>query len=99
MLRKLERIAPVTAIRRDSDRQAWADYLPISQIVERANRCIYILREVELPDQGNGEVVAHAVMVVPAHTSSNWVMYPPTLPSARRSKSMRGPKAARGRRR
>ncbi|MCA9469258.1 MAG: metallophosphoesterase family protein, partial [Nitrospira sp.] len=37
VLRTLETIAPVVAVRGNNDRQTWADSLPLSQVVEQGN--------------------------------------------------------------
>jgi len=45
VLRTLETIAPVIAVRGNNDRGAWADDLPLTQVVEQTKRFLYVLHE------------------------------------------------------
>lgn len=46
----LEQVAPVTAIRGNIDRQAWAQCFPETEVVELAGLHIYIIHDVEVLD-------------------------------------------------
>jgi uncharacterized protein len=46
VLRGLERIAPVIAVRGNNDRGPWADKLPLTEAVELGGASIYVLHDV-----------------------------------------------------
>lgn len=57
VLEELGRIAPVTAVRGNNDRDAWADELPHDEVIEVGDLFIYTLhdlKEIELSPAGAG---------------------------------------------
>jgi hypothetical protein len=50
VLRALEAVAPVTAVRGNNDRGAWADAIPATEAVEAAGAWLYVLHDVKALD-------------------------------------------------
>ena len=47
VLKVLEAIAPVKAVRGNNDRDAWADSIPNDQVIEHGSHLLYVLHELE----------------------------------------------------
>jgi hypothetical protein len=50
VLDSLAGIAPVVAVRGNNDRGAWADRLPLTEVVEVESACLYVLHEIDALD-------------------------------------------------
>ena len=50
LLRALEVLAPVTAVRGNNDRDAWAEAIPATEVVEAAGTWLYLLHDVKTLD-------------------------------------------------
>jgi putative phosphoesterase len=66
ILDQLENIAPVVAVRGNVDRGAWAQTLPVTEIVEVGNRLIYLLHDLNTLDLD--PVAAGIAVVISGHT-------------------------------
>jgi len=79
ILERLREIAPVTAVRGNVDRGAWASALPQSEVVEIEDVSIYmlhILDELDLnPEAGGFGVVVYGHSHKPASEMKNGVLY------------------------
>ena len=67
VLRTLETIDPVVAVRGNNDRQTWADSLPHSQVLEQGNLFFYMLHEVAHLDLDPAAADMHAVIFGHSH--------------------------------
>ncbi len=47
VLKTLETIAPVIAVRGNNDRGVWADYLPLTNVVEHHGHFLYVVHELD----------------------------------------------------
>ena len=79
ILKKLAQIAPVTAIRGNVDREAWARKIPSTNVLEVGGISVYVLhnlQELDLnPDAAGYAVVAYGHSHVPKQESKNGVLY------------------------
>jgi putative phosphoesterase len=79
ILQKLAQIAPVTAIRGNVDREAWARKIPSTNVLEVGGISVYVLhnlQELDLnPDAAGFAVVAYGHSHVPKQESKNGVLY------------------------
>ena len=79
ILQKLERIAPVTAVRGNVDREVWARGIPQNQAVEIGGVAIYVLHIlVELamkPEAAGFGVVVYGHSHMPAQKVTDGVLY------------------------
>src|SRR6202162_2861867 len=79
ILVKLAEIAPVTAIRGNVDREAWAKKVPSTHVLEIGGVSIYILHslaELDLkPEAAKFDVVVHGHSHVPKVETKNGVLY------------------------
>lgn len=79
ILNKLRAIAPVTAVRGNVDRGAWASALPLSDVVEIEGVSIYVLHildELDLkPEAAGFGVVVYGHSHKPASEVKNGVLY------------------------
>jgi uncharacterized protein len=66
VLTQLSQIAPVTAVRGNNDKGAWADSLPETQLLEIEGTCIYVLHDLSLLDID--PVAADVQVVVTGHS-------------------------------
>lgn len=66
ILDQLENIAPVVAVRGNVDRGAWAQTLPVTEIVEVGSRLIYVLHNLNTLDLD--PVAAGIAVVISGHT-------------------------------
>jgi putative phosphoesterase len=67
ILDELRRIAPVVAVRGNVDRGAWADGLPLSEIVEHEGERLYVLHILEDLDLDPPTAGFHAVISGHSH--------------------------------
>src|ERR1700730_2774446 len=67
ILDELRRIAPVVAVRGNVDREAWADRLPLSEIVEQDGARLYVLHILEDLDLDPPTAGFHAVITGHTH--------------------------------
>ena len=79
ILKKLSQIAPVTAIRGNVDRDAWARKIPVTNVLEVAGASIYVLHnlnELDLkPEAGGFAVVVFGHSHVAKTEMKNGVLY------------------------
>jgi putative phosphoesterase len=79
ILKTLAQIAPVTAIRGNVDREAWARKIPSTNVLEVGGLSVYVLhnlQELDLkPDAAGFSVVAYGHSHVPKQESKNGVLY------------------------
>jgi putative phosphoesterase len=79
ILKKLAAIAPVTAIRGNVDREAWAQKLPATNVLEAGGISIYVLHnlgELDLkPDAAGFAVVVYGHSHVSGQEERNGVLY------------------------
>ncbi len=79
ILRKLETIAPVTAIRGNVDREAWALSLPESEVLDADGLLIYVLHDLARldlkPEAAGFSAVISGHSHVPKVESRNGVLY------------------------
>lgn len=79
ILRELETIAPVTAVRGNVDGGAWARELPLSEVIEVGGMSIYMLHvldELDLkPEAAAFKVVVYGHSHVPKSEMKNGVLY------------------------
>ena len=79
ILRKLEQIAPLTAVRGNIDREAWARPVPLSEAVEVEGVSIYVLHildELDLkPEAASFAAVVYGHSHVPKMETKNGVLY------------------------
>jgi putative phosphoesterase len=79
ILKKLEGIAPVTAIRGNVDREAWAKKLPATNVLEVGGISIYVLhnlRDIDLKLEAAGfSIVISGHSHVPRQETKNGVLY------------------------
>ncbi len=79
ILDQLSAIAPVTAIRGNVDKQAWARKLPETQVLEVAGISIYILHDLAQldlkPEAAGFRVVVSGHSHAPKHEVRNGVLY------------------------
>jgi putative phosphoesterase len=79
ILKKLEGIAPVTAIRGNVDREAWAKKLPATNVLEVGGISIYVLhnlRDIDLkPEAAGFSIVVSGHSHVPRQETKNGVLY------------------------
>jgi len=79
ILKKLAEIAPVTAIRGNVDREAWARKIPTTNVLEVAGVSIYVLHnlnELDLkPEAGGFRVVVFGHSHVAKQEEKNGVLY------------------------
>jgi putative phosphoesterase len=66
ILRDLERIAPVTVVRGNTDTELWAERLPHTNVLEAAGVRIYVLHD--LAELDIDPVAAHMTVVVYGHS-------------------------------
>jgi uncharacterized protein len=67
ILRKLERIAPVHAVRGNTDRGDWAAYLPHTRVVEVGGAHLYVLHELFTLDLDPAAAGINAVIFGHSH--------------------------------
>lgn len=70
ILRELERIAPVEAVRGNVDRGAWADSLPMDRMVSVVGADLYVLHDVAELDIDPGSAGFQAVIYGHSHRPS-----------------------------
>jgi len=79
VLAQLERLAPLFAVRGNTDRDPWADRLPPSQVVEAAGRFLYVLHDLGQldldPAAAGFQVVVSGHSHRPAVSRNNGVLY------------------------
>ena len=79
VLAELRKVAPVTAVRGNNDKGAWASALAISEVIEVAGRSIYVLHDVaELdldPARAGFAVVVTGHSRKPSVTTKNGVLF------------------------
>ena len=79
VLAELQKIAPVTAVRGNVDRGAWAYRLPFSEVLQVENVSVYVLHildELKLkPEAAGFGVVVYGHSHVPKHEWKNGVLY------------------------
>ena len=79
ILTTLREIAPLTAVRGNVDREAWARTLPATEVIEVASitLCVvHILAELDMkPDAAGFRVVIYGHSHVPEHNEQNGVLY------------------------
>src|SRR6201987_4004930 len=79
ILKELESIAPVTAVRGNVDSGGWAQKLPLSEVIEVEGVSIYmlhILEKIDLKPEAAGlKVVVHGQSPVPKIEEKNGVLY------------------------
>jgi uncharacterized protein len=79
ILDELARIAPVTAIRGNIDKQAWARKLPETEVVEVGGVSIYVLHDLAQldlkPEAAGFRVVISGHSHVPKHETRDGVLY------------------------
>jgi uncharacterized protein len=79
ILKELESIAPVTAVRGNVDSGGWAQKLPLSEVIEVEGVSIYmlhILEKIDLKPEAAGlKVVVHGHSHVPKIEEKNGVLY------------------------
>jgi putative phosphoesterase len=79
ILKKLAAIAPVTAIRGNVDREAWARKIPVTDVLEVGGVSIYVLHnlaELDLkPGAAGFAVVVYGHSHVPKQEMKNGVLY------------------------
>jgi uncharacterized protein len=79
ILKKLATIAPVTAIRGNVDREAWARKIPVNDVLEVGGVSIYVLHklaELDLkPEAAGFAVVVYGHSHVPKQEMKNGVLY------------------------
>ena len=78
-MKKLAEIAPVTAIRGNVDREAWARKIPATNVLEVGGVSIYVLHnltELDLkPEAAGFAVVVYGHSHVPKQEMNNGVLY------------------------
>lgn len=79
ILSKLAEIAPVTAIRGNIDRDAWARKLPETEVLEIAGISIYVLHDLAKldlkPEAAGFKAVVYGHSHVPKQETKNGVLY------------------------
>jgi len=79
ILKKLAEIAPVTAIRGNVDRAAWARQISATNVLDSGGICIYVLHslaELDLkPEAAGFAVLVHGHSHVPKQEEKNGVLY------------------------
>jgi putative phosphoesterase len=79
ILKKLETVAPVTSIRGNVDKDAWARGLPLTEVIELAGISIYVLHDLaklDLKPEASGfKVVISGHTHVPKRETRNGVLY------------------------
>lgn len=79
ILRELELIAPVTAVRGNNDRQPWAQALPETQLVDFAGQRIFVIHDLaqlqEYPPPADVRVVVCGHSHKPSVTELDGVLY------------------------
>ncbi len=79
ILEALEKIAPVTAVRGNMDRGAWADKLPMTEVVEVGQTILYVLHDsyaLDLePDAAGFSAVISGHTHKPALETKNGVLF------------------------
>ena len=79
ILKWLEEIAPVTAVRGNVDRAAWAKKLPVTELLEMGGVSIYVLhnlQELDLtPEAAEFRVVVSGHSHIPMQNMQNGVLY------------------------
>ena len=67
IIRTLEEIAPVYAVRGNTDRGTWAENLPMYQLVEIGDKLFYVLHNIDLLDVDPGSMGIDAVIYGHSH--------------------------------
>ena len=67
ILRELEKIAPVTAVRGNIDTSAWSRKLPATNVLEIAGTSIYVLHNIDELDLDPGSAAFSAVIFDHSH--------------------------------
>ena len=79
ILRELEKLAPVTAVRGNVDEGAWARKLPLTEVIEVDGFSIYMLHILEKldlkPEAAGFRIVVYGHSHVPKIEERNGVMY------------------------
>jgi putative phosphoesterase len=79
ILRELEKIAPVTAVRGNVDEGAWAGKIPVNEVIEVNGVSIYMLHILEKldlkPEAAGFRVVVYGHSHVPKIEEKNGVLY------------------------
>ena len=79
ILKELERIAPVTAVRGNVDRETWSTKIPLSNVLEADGVSIFvlhILQDLDLkPEAAGFEAVIYGHSHVPKQETINGVLY------------------------
>ena len=79
ILEELSRLAPVTAIRGNVDREKWARRLPPTDVLEAAGLAIYVLHNLEdldlRPESAGFAAVVYGHSHVPKQQTRNGVLY------------------------
>ena len=79
ILERLAEVAPVTAVRGNIDKGAWAQKLPESNVLQVAGICIYILHEIDRldlkPEAAGFAAVIYGHSHVPKQETKNGVLY------------------------
>jgi putative phosphoesterase len=76
---KLQQLAPVTAVKGNIDKEAWASHLPATAIVEAGSAIIYVLHDIQELDLDPAAAGIHIVVSghshKPSHTERSGVIY------------------------
>jgi putative phosphoesterase len=79
ILKKLATIAPVTAVRGNVDKDAWAQQLPVTQVLETGGISIYLLHDLTQldmkPEAAGFRVVISGHSHIPKQEVRNGVLY------------------------
>jgi hypothetical protein len=70
ILARLATIAPVTAVRGNNDRAAWADAIPETEVLQLGERFLYVLHDVNELDLDPAAAGFHAVVAGHSHRPS-----------------------------
>ncbi len=79
ILEELERVAPVTCVRGNMDRGAWAEALPVTEVAEIGPHLFYLLHDLAAldldPVAGGFRVVIHGHTHIPEQREEDGVLY------------------------
>lgn len=70
VLEALSGIAPVTAVRGNNDKGAWAEALPVTDVLEVHSALLYVVHELDALDLDPGAAGFHAVITGHSHRPS-----------------------------
>jgi uncharacterized protein len=79
VIEQLRRIAPVVAVRGNTDREPWASELPVSAVAEVDSSLIYVLHDIQDldldPVSAKFDIVVSGHSHKPSHTERSGVVY------------------------